>query len=85
MLVLRLPFRIAAAIVSECVVPLWLAAVLFVLPRLGIIAIAGLQQRVLIAMASLPCHRGVSRLIGAVLLNRSFTGIFIACFVVLCH
>lgn len=47
------PFRIAATIFGKRVATLWLSAVLFVLTGLGIIAVAGFQQRILIAMAFL--------------------------------
>ena len=84
-LILRLPLRIAAAVIGELVVTFWLSAVLFVLAGLGIIAVTRLEQRILIAMPALSRHRYVSWLVRAVLLDCALGGIFITRFVVLRH
>lgn len=82
-LVLRLPFRIASAVIGELVMAFWLAGVLFVLAGLGIITVTRLEQRILIAMAALPCYRYIGRLVRAILLDCAFTGIFITFLAVL--
>ena len=61
----------------QSVVGLRFSGVLWILSRFRVVAVVGLQQRILIAMADLSRQRNVALLLRPVLLDRAFAGVFV--------